>query len=93
MSRLEQFFSNLILKVVLCRQKLLLSRSKQRRDSLGATTKVPPLHGGYTRDYTGTTRARGLHESLKHGVADPRLAAIPTFLLTKHRLKVKLVFE
>ena len=46
----------------------------QRRDSLGLTTKIPRLSKGSTRKF-------------KLGVANLRLAALLTFLLTTNRLK------
>ena len=52
----------------------------QRRDSLGLTTKIPRL-------------SKGARENLELGVANLRLAAFPTFLLTTNRLKVKLIFQ
>ena len=79
-TRLEKVFSNFILKLVHCRQ-FFLSRSMQRRVSIGATTKIPRLSTGTTRKFKTRQHSR------------KQLAAFPTFLLTKQRLKVKLVFQ
>ena len=68
MSRLEKIFSNLILKLVHCRQ-FFLSRSMQRRDSVGATTKIPRLRTGTTRKFK-TRRSQSTFSSISDVFAD-----------------------
>ena len=80
MSRLEKSFFEFYFETCALPSKSYLSRSMQRRESLGTTTKIPRL-------------STGTNESSKRGVASPRLAAFPMSLLMKQRLKVRLVFQ
>ena len=68
MSRLEKIFSNSILKLVHCRQ-IFLSPSMQRRDSLGATTKILRLSTGTTQKFQ-TRRSQSTISSISDVFAD-----------------------
>ena len=83
MSRLEQVFFEFNFGIFALTSKFFLSRSMQRRDYLGATTRIPRLSKGTTRKFK-TRRSRSTVSSISDVFADEA---------TTKRLEIKLVFQ